>query len=88
MNRRAPRRDANEALILDAFKAAGCAVLSISAEGGPDAIVFHHARFWLVEVKGKKGTLTAKQARFHQAWRGPEIYIVRTVERALELAKG
>jgi hypothetical protein len=81
-------RDANEAAIFDAFKAVGCSVITINHAGAPDAVVFCQGRPLLVEIKQKHGRLTPAQERFHAAWTGPAIHIVRTVDDALKLAKG
>lgn len=86
--RRRAKRDANEQSVFDAFRAAGCSVLSISQEGAPDAVVFCQGRTLLVEIKARKGTLTPQQVKFHAAWRGPEIHIVRDVDAALKLVRG
>jgi hypothetical protein len=47
-------------------------------------------RCWLIEVKtGSKGygkELNANQKRFAEAWRGPEIVILRSAQDAIDWA--
>ena len=86
LHRRNPKRDANEAVLFRAFKAAGCAVLPISAPGAPDAVIFTPAgKGLLVECKALRGTLSEPQKRFHASWRGPEIHVVRSIDDVLRL---
>lgn len=83
----AKRTDGNHTAIRDAMRAAGAEVedLSGSGRGMPDTLVFtKDGRLMLVEIKMPKGTLTAPQVRFHARF---PVYIVRSVEDALELIK-
>lgn len=86
LHRRNPRRDQNEAVLFRAFRAAGCAVLPISAPGAPDAVIFlPTGKGLLVEVKSARGKLRPEQIRWQATWRGPEIHIVRTIDDVLRL---
>jgi hypothetical protein len=96
--RRAARLDANHAEIVEAFKAAGCGVLSLAGLGngvpdllvvGPDAMRGGDLALFLVEIKdGSKPksqqALTADQVRFHADW---PVFIVRSVAEVREMFK-
>lgn len=77
--RRAARLDINHAMIVEAFEAHGCTVLSLAAvgRGVPDLLVLDRERLLLVEVKTDKGKLTPEQVKFHAEW---PTHIVRSVE--------
>ncbi len=80
LSRRNPRRDANEALIVEALQAAGYDVTRVSGVGAPDLLVRRLGRpgalAWGCEVKSATGRRTAAQAV--SGWP-----IVRTPEEAL-----
>lgn len=78
-----PRRDGNEALLVEAFRAWGCHVLAISGTGLPDLIVFRPQGEFLalVEVKKPKtGRARPAQLRFKANWRGPQPVTCRTLD--------
>ena len=79
LNRRNPKRDANEPLIRQALEAQGFVVLQHSATGEPDLIVFHrrNGRAWLVEIKQPKGTYTPAQNAWRAKWAGQATGIQR-----------
>jgi hypothetical protein len=84
--RRAAKRDRNERDIVEAFRAAGCSVEHLSGKGLPDLLVgITRDLMVLVEVKGKKGQLTDDQVEWHDEWRGPHPFVIRTVDEAVEL---
>ena len=86
--RRAAKRDANEAAIFAALRAAGVAVLPMSMRGAPDAIAFASGgRVWLLEVKAAKGRLTKDQITWRATWKGPAPVTVRSVDEALALLR-
>ena len=93
--RRACRKDANHNQIADAFRAAGCFVLDTYQmaqyiAGYPDLDVRRGARSVLVEVKTTDGELSADEQWFASVCEGYGVpcVVVRTVEEALEIAKG
>jgi hypothetical protein len=89
--RRAAKRDANEAAIVDALERVGCSVARLNDPGVPDLLVARHGSMWLLEVKmpaGSKGgtagrELTPEQRRWWASWRGPQPHVVRSIEEAL-----
>jgi hypothetical protein len=94
MSRFARRVDANHGVIVGAFRACGCNVLSMAplGSGAPDLLVEHRAtrRLFLVEVKdGSKPPsareLTDDQIKFHAIW---NVHIVETIEQAMALVAG
>lgn len=84
MRRGIPRRvDANHAEIVAALKAAGCAVMDLSAEGRgvPDILVSdRRQRLHLMEIKVGKAKLNKRQQRWHDDWHGGTVWVLRTVE--------
>lgn len=94
----AAKRDASEAAIVKALKAAGYAVAKLSTTGVPDMLVAKGDRMWLVEVKdakpgrkahkrtdGDQGELTAAQVKWWREWTamgGPTPVIVHNAMEA------
>jgi Holliday junction resolvase len=85
LKRRAAKRDLNEREVIDALKAVGATVVQISETGAPDLLVGFRGQTHLLECKGMKGKLTDDQIRWHKAWEGRQVSVVRTVEEALQL---
>jgi hypothetical protein len=83
IHRRNPRRDANEAEIIAALRAAGASVQPLSARGVPDVLVGVDGRNILLEIKVGNGKLTSDEATWHKKWRG-QVVVVRSIEEALE----
>jgi Holliday junction resolvase len=92
LHRRNPRRDGNEIPIVRALEAQGFHVTRISGAGVPDLLVskrvvdaFGKPYGWvrLVEVKMPKGRFKPAQIAFREAWQGPAIVTLRSVEDAL-----
>ena len=83
----AKRVDANQAEIIEALKAIGCSVLVI--EEPVDLLVGHRNVTFLLEVKNPEGfdTLTGKQIQFIETWRGSPVYVVRSVEEAVNAVR-
>ena len=89
--RQAAKRDANEEDIVDALTRCGHLVQRISGAGVPDLLVFSHSqgRLLLLEVKdGAKipsaRKLTPAQQEWHRAWQSAPIYVVESIEEALD----
>lgn len=91
--RRAAKVDANQAAIVAALEAAGCAVQSLAGVGNgvPDLLVWRGAvhvaggwlsgRYYLIECKDGSG-FTPAQKRWHASWPGP-AHVANSVEDAL-----
>jgi VRR-NUC domain len=80
------KRDSNEAEIVAALRAAGCAVqlLRGNAAGVPDLLIYHPRRgLVLIEVKVQRGALSEAQTAWHQQF---PVSVVRTTEEALAAA--
>jgi hypothetical protein len=96
---RAAKRDDNERAIVDALRAAGCRVQQITqGDGVPDLLVgvpstiSRPARFCMLEVKdGDKPAsaqrLTPQQERWHESYRHLPVFVVRSVDEALEVIR-
>jgi len=84
------RRDANEALIIEALLHAGAHVIRMDKSAGFDLLVISPRGVNLVEVKdpSQRWTLTENEARVKRAVElaGGPYYIVETVEEAIGLA--
>lgn len=80
IHRRAAKRDANEAEIVEALKKAGAQVLRISQP--VDLVVAYNLRNYLLEVKSDNGRLTPMQQKWFAEWEGP-AYVVHNPEEAL-----
>lgn len=88
MSHQRAHRDGNHADIVNALKAAGRSVLDLSGNGKgcPDILVaWGRAHMVLLEIKNPSGKnrVQANQLAWHQAWRGPAVVVVRSVEEAL-----
>lgn len=83
IHRKNPRRDANEAAIVQALEAVGASVLPLSVVGGGDLLVGFQGRNYLLEIKTSTGELTIAQTAFKASWRG-DYAIVRTPDEALQ----
>ena len=81
--RRASRRDANHAEIVDALERAGCRVIDLSLAGDsvPDLLVYRPATglLRLVELKTPKGRLSKGQQEFARLY---PVWVVRSISEA------
>lgn len=80
--RRRAKVDANQQVVVEAFRKLGCSVISLApiGRGCPDLAVGVAGKNLLVEVKdGAKSPsrrkLTEDQETFKQAWRGAILYV-------------
>ena len=75
--------DLNHSDIVKEFrKQEGVTVFSIASlgDGVPDIVVGYRGVTTLVEIKSPKGKLNALQEKWHQAWTGRPVAIVRNVK--------
>ena len=91
--RRAARVDENQGLIVKALRACGATVRIITqGDGIPDLLVGYRGHTILMEVKdGNKPPsarqLTPAEQIFFDQWTGGKLFIVNSVEEALEVLK-
>ena len=91
--RRAARVDENQVLIVKALRACGATVRIITqGDGIPDLLVGYRGHTILMEVKdGNKPPsarqLTTAEQIFFDQWTGGKLFIVNSVEEALEVLK-
>lgn len=84
---KAAKADANQPLIVDAFRKHGCLVAHthMVGRGFPDIVVRCGDRVTLVEIKdGPRAKLTPPEKLFHDAWDGL-VEIVRSVDDVVSL---
>ena len=82
---RANKRDKNEAAIVAALQACGCAVVRLDKP--LDLLVGYRGRNWLLEVKGEGGRLTKDQKEFIATWPG-QWAVIREPEEAIRIVTG
>jgi hypothetical protein len=92
---RAARTDANQEAVVKALRAIGCKVYVSSSfgQGFPDLVVGFRGRFVLLEVKdGSKPPsarkLTPDQVKFHADWTGLPLYVVDSIQAAIDAVTG
>lgn len=91
--RRAARVDENQGLIVKALRACGATVRVITqGDGIPDLLVGYRGHTILMEVKdGNKPPsarqLTTAEQIFFDQWTGGKLFIVNSVEEALDVLK-
>jgi hypothetical protein len=83
--RRAAKRDAVEAEIVDTLRACGWSIHYMSARNAPDLLAGKHGLNLLIEVKSGTKKLRPGQADWHRDWRGGTPYVLRSVADALTL---
>ena len=90
MPRRAAKVDANQSEIVDVARQLGCTVqpLHTVGQGVPDLLVgiSGHSDLWEVKDGAKRPSerrLTADQIIWHDAWRGCQVQVVDSVEKAI-----
>ena len=84
--RRAAKTDDNQRPIVAALRAVGATVKPLHAVGAgvPDLLVGYRGVNYLLEVKSRRGRLTADQVVFFDQWRGA-AQVVRSVDDALKV---
>lgn len=82
------RVDSNHKDVVEAFRAAGCSVLSLASigSGAPDLVVGTDGFNVLVEVKAQKGQRNEAQRKFDHDWNG-WIEVIRSTEEAVALVQ-
>lgn len=77
--------DDNQRAIVAALRACGASVASLAGvgHGVPDLLVGWAGRTWLVEVKGRRGSLTPEQQQWHRDWRGVPVVVATNAEEAV-----
>ena len=83
----ARRTDANAKDIVKRLRELGVQVFDMQRAAGtipgfPDLLVNVVGTMHLIEVKTINGSFTDDQTEFHQEWRGPPIYTIRSPEEA------
>lgn len=88
--RRAAKIDANQPDIVEALRRCGATVqpLHTVGQGVPDLLVGFRGQTLLLEVKDgakppSERKLTPDQVRWHEAWDGHPVYVVRDVTEAV-----
>lgn len=86
MTRYASNTDLNQREIVKALRDAHYQVVLMHTVGGgfPDLIACRAGVAHFIELKSARGRLNDTQKRFHAAWRGPTIHVVRSVDEAIE----
>jgi hypothetical protein len=81
------RTDANQRSIVEALREFGATVFDTHelGRGYVDLCVGFGGRSYLMEVKAKGGKLTEAEAKFRGSWRGSPIYIIHSVEEAIDI---
>lgn len=76
------RKDANQAIIVEALRKGGCTVEVLHEPA--DLLVGRHGNNYILEVKDRGGKLNEKQRHWHAQWNG-SAHVVRTAEEALKV---
>lgn len=95
MNKYGAKKDANHKEIVGAFQKMGAAVMDLSTlgRGVPDLVVWCQSSWHLVDVKnpktgyGRRG-LNERQKEWALEWKGGPVYLISTVEQAVDLVNG
>jgi Holliday junction resolvase len=90
--RTAAKVDRNQAEVVNALRKVGASVQSLASigKGCPDLLVGYHGILYLMEVKDgsnvpSKQLLTEDQKKWHDAWTGSPVHVVRSIEQALKI---
>lgn len=78
--RRAAKRDAAEAAVIEALRLYGFTVQQVSIPHGPDLLIGRDDITRVAEVKTGKGKLKAGQLDWWNSWRGNRVLVLRTVD--------
>lgn len=92
--RRAARRDANHAPIVNTFRQMGCTVYETDrvGEGFPDAVVGLLGVSHLIEIKNPathygRGGLNKTQSAFAAEWRGSPVTVITSEDEAMAFVR-
>lgn len=79
------RRDANEREIVRGLRRRGVDVYELDEPA--DLIVGYGRRLYLLEVKNPagRGRLTPSQVAFHRKWKEHGVYVIETLDEALQV---
>ena len=84
-----PKRiDDNQPEIVEALRKAGASVQSLASlgKGVPDILIgYGQEHMVLCEIKKPGGKLNPLQVTWHEAWKGGDVVILRSIEDALTL---
>ena len=90
--RTAAKVDRNQSEVVAALRKVGASVQSLASigKGCPDLLVGYHGILYLMEVKDganipSKQLLTDDQKKWHEAWNGSPVHVVRSIEQALKI---
>ena len=90
--RTAAKVDRNQSEVVTALRKVGASVQSLASigKGCSDLLVGYHGHLYLMEIKDganvpSKQLLTDDQKKWHDAWNGSPVYVVRSVEQALKI---
>ena len=90
--RTAAKVDKNQAEVVAALRKVGASVQSLASigKGCPDLLVGYHGILYLMEIKDgtnipSKQLLTDDQKKWHEAWTGSPVYVVRSIDQALKI---
>lgn len=78
----AAHRDKYEPEIVKAFREGGATVLYLSIPDAPDLLVGYCGVDHLVEAKTHNAMPSEDQAKWHKAWRGRPVEVIRTAAHA------
>lgn len=81
LHRYNPKRDQNEADIVNFFRKSGFTVERLSGKNVPDLLLGKHGFNFLVEVKMPNQDLNAGQKLWHDSWRG-QTKVIKSIEDA------
>lgn len=82
-NRYDKKTDANQKFIVDGLRRCGRYVCIIHLP--VDILVGFRGQTFLFEIKTAKGKLRPSQKKFLEEWTGAHVYVIRTLEEALEI---
>jgi hypothetical protein len=89
------KKDANHAVIIQAFEKFGCPVLDLSSMGCgvPDLLISCRSELHLVDIKnlqtgyGRKG-LNKRQQKWALEWQGGPVYLIHSIEEVADFVAG
>lgn len=83
------KTDLNQAEIVAALRSVGASVQDLSTVGGgcPDLAVGIFGKTYFMEIKNPKanGKFLASQIIWRDKWKGSAVYLVNTVDEALQV---